>query len=168
MSLFKVPGVSTKADTATVLIAGSAGFAIDLVLLPAGVPPGTMGGLFATTALGAKKGIEAIREQLHRKDDKEVSNEAEEELFAELNKALKFFSNKGRNDFLDKLQRAKDLYDLKNSQFGFDELNRTIIQCFKEFKDQGINLKTPSVLSKDQKVEKKLTADDYPMNKKNY
>ena len=55
--------ISTPGDVAAALISGTAGFAVDVFLFPAGVPPGTTALVFAGGGLGLKKGFEAWRNE---------------------------------------------------------------------------------------------------------
>jgi hypothetical protein len=51
--------ISTRGDVATVLICGTAGFVVDAVLLPMGMPPGTVATLAAAGGLGVKNAVQA-------------------------------------------------------------------------------------------------------------
>src|SRR5215217_6264053 len=63
----------TKGDIAAVTLGFSAGFLADLFLLPVGVPPGTIGGITATTVYGIKKSAEATMDTWRKR--KEAKNQ---------------------------------------------------------------------------------------------
>jgi hypothetical protein len=47
--------ITGPGDAAAFLLGFTAGFAVDVLLFPLGLPPGTVGGVAGTGALGAKK-----------------------------------------------------------------------------------------------------------------
>lgn len=69
--------ISTPGDAAAALISGTAGFAVDVFLFPAGVPPGTTALVFASGGLGIKKGFDAWR------NDRKAKREAHEKKWEE-------------------------------------------------------------------------------------
>jgi hypothetical protein len=125
MNWFKIPGMSSKGDIATVLIIGTAGFVIDLHLMPLGVPAGTTAGLFASGSLGAKKLIESLREEI-TKEDKYIA------LFSKIKTFISMLrKSRDCKELVERLEKGLRLYE--GDLIGIEELNELFLQIRKGY-----------------------------------
>lgn len=99
----------TPGDWAVVLLAGSAGYALDAGLNIIGfLEPGVCGTLFATTALGLKRGLEAVTSSRRQSSAEEARRMQE---IDRTMRTIDFFDARGhaavRNDLRDVLELAE-------------------------------------------------------------
>lgn len=103
----------TKGDWAVVLLAGSDGYALDAGLNIIGfLEPGVCGTLFATTALGLKKGYEATTDPRHQASTEEAARKEEIERTLE---TIDFLDARGYAGVSSDLRNVLKLAEIRHS-----------------------------------------------------
>lgn len=175
--------VATKGDVATVLLCGTAGFAVDLLAFPFGVPPGTVATLSAAGGLGVKNAIQAAiearqagrdaeRDQRERMDAKLLADQSDRKVRDRADRFSNFLDENGVETERDALRAEIILFD--DDMITADDL-RAAIEFGKgalraRIREQGLRLTrhdpkavergTPRPAAKRGKAARALNVDD--------
>lgn len=138
------PPTPTRSDAAAAAVGYAIGFAIDIFLFPAGVPPGTTAGVFAVAAVGAKNTAESIissnkqraqaQEELAQKESQAKRNALLEwdRLSKKYEAMVKYFDLKHAQDFVKRIELEHEIWGagiLLNEEF-----EKSIDEMFEEYR----------------------------------
>jgi hypothetical protein len=124
----------TKGDWAVVLLAGSLGYTLDAGLNIIGfLEPGICGTLFATTALGLKKGYEATTDPRRQSSAEETERTEEVE---RTRSTIQFFDAKGHPGVGSDLRDVLELAEIRHSTA--EELRSAVDQVLEKHGITGV------------------------------